>query len=296
VEEKMKQGGQIQEVLKRLPKHRGGSIGALLLMFYIFISVFGPMFALNDPYVQDLGLSLRGGFWSNSYVPSHFLGTDLHGRDIFARVLYGGRLTVGMGLATVLVSTSLGLIFGILAGYYGGLLDQCLMVVNDALMSFPTILLAIIFIAILGPGLDKAIVAVAFVYTPRMVRVVRGATLGIRELDYLLSAKAIGATSFRIQTKHILPNVLAPVIVQVTFSMSQAITTIAGLGFLGLGAQPPLPEWGAMLSDSLRYMMGGIWWYPFIPGLMITGIVLGFNMAGDGLRDVLDPKLKKSKK
>ena len=160
-------------------------------------------------------------------------------------------------------------------------------------MSFPTILLAIIFIAVFGPGLDKAIIAVAIVFTPRIVRVARSATLSIRELDYILAARAAGVGAIMIQIRHILPNLLAPIMVQVTFSISQAITTIAGLGFLGLGAQPPSPEWGTMLSDALRYLMSKVWWYPFFPGLMITGIVLGLNMIGDGLRDALDPKLRR---
>jgi peptide/nickel transport system permease protein len=198
-----------------------------------------------------------------------------------------------MGAASVFASTLVGLVLGIIAGYFGGFIDKIVVVITDSMMSFPTILLAIILIAIFGTGLDKAIIAVAFVYTPRMLRVARGATLGIKSLDYVLAARAVGASSIGIQVRHIFPNVLAPVIVQVTFSMSQSITTIAGLGFLGLGAQPPMPEWGAMLSEALRYLMAQIWWYPLFPGILITGVVLGFNLLGDGLRDALDPKLRR---
>jgi len=289
----MKRRGQIRESLEGLWKHRSGLVGSLLLIGYLLLAIFGPLIAPQDPYAQDLSLSLRPGFWSHEYVPPYFLGTDLHGRDILSRILYGARVTIGMGIVSVLVSTCLGLILGILGGYHGGLIDQCLMLINDVMMSFPTILLAIIFIAVFGPGLDKALIAVAFVFTPRIVRVARSATLGIRELDYILAARAAGVSTVMIQIRHIFPNLLAPVMVQATFSMSQAITTIAGLGFLGLGAQPPSPEWGAMLSDALRYLLSRIWWYPFFPGLMITGIVLGFNMTGDGLRDALDPKLRR---
>lgn len=289
----MKQRGQIRESLKGLWKHRSGSVGSLLLISYLLLAIFGPLVAPQDPYVQDLGFSLRPGIWSHEYVSPYLLGTDLHGRDILSRILYGARLTIGTGIASVLVSTCLGLILGILAGYHGGLIDRFLMFINDAMLSFPTILLAIIFIAVFGPGLDKAIIAVTFVSTPRIVRVARSATLGTRELDYILAARAAGVSAVMIQIRHIFPNILAPVMVQATFSMSQAIATIAGLGFLGLGAQPPLPEWGALLSDALRYLMSRIWWYPFFPGLMITGIVLGFNMTGDGLRDALDPKLRR---
>jgi ABC-type dipeptide/oligopeptide/nickel transport system permease subunit len=284
---------QTGETFRVLWKHRSGLAGSILLIGYLLIAIFGPFLAPQNPYAQDLSLSLRPGFWSDRYVSPFLLGTDLHGRDIASRILYGARLTIGMAIASVLASTFVGLVLGILAGYHGGLLDQLLMFINDVLMAFPTILLAIIFIAVFGPGLDKAIFAVALVFTPRIVRVARSATLGMRELDYILAARAAGVSSAMIQIRHIFPNLLAPVMVQATFSMSQAITTIAGLGFLGLGAQPPLPEWGAMLSDALRYMMSRIWWYPLFPGLMITGIVLGFNMTGDGLRDALDPKLRR---
>ncbi len=286
---------QVFETAKRISRHRGGLVGAFLLLAYLVMTVFGPLIAPHNPYEQDLLLSLRPGFWSESYPPSYFLGTDLHGRDILSRILYGARITMGMGMASVFLSTILGVTLGILAGYYGGIFDDVLMIINDAMLAFPPILIAIILIAIFGAGLDKAIFAVAFVYTPRMLRVARAATLSVRSLDYIVSAKSIGASTFRIQVSHIFPNILAPVLVQVSFGLSQAITTIAGLGFLGLGAQPPTPEWGAMLSDALRYLMARIWWYPLFPGLLITGIVLGFNMAGDGLRDALDPKLRRIK-
>lgn len=289
----MRRRSQAKDTIRVLWKHRSGFVGVILLIIYLILAIFGPIIAPVDPYKQDLYLSLRPGIWSDQYVSPYLLGTDLHGRDIASRLLYGTRLTIGMAIASVIVSTCIGLILGVFAGYRGGLIDQLIMFINDCLMAFPTILLAIIFIAVFGPGLDKAILAVAIVFTPRILRVARSATLSLRDLDYILAARASGVSSTMIQIKHIIPNLLAPVMIQVTFSMSQAITTIAGLGFLGLGAQPPLPEWGAMLTDALRYLMSRIWWYPLFPGLMITGIVLGFNMIGDGLRDALDPKLRR---
>jgi len=215
------------------------------------------------------------------------------GRGVLSRLIYGARDSLTVGFIAVGIAASLGIFLGLLAGYYGGVIDHLIMRFVDIMFAFPSILLAISIMAVLGPGLEKAMIAIGIVYTPQMARVVRGSVLTVRGTVYIEAERAIGSSDFRIIVSHILPNVMAPIIVYSTLSIASAILDAAALGFLGLGAQSPRPEWGAMLADSRQYLMSGAWWAVTFPGLAIMITVLALNLFGDGLRDALDPRLRK---
>jgi peptide/nickel transport system permease protein len=214
------------------------------------------------------------------------------GRCILSRIVYGARVSLSVGFVAVGIASALGIIIGVTAGYFGRWVDSLLMRIVDILFSFPALLLAIVIVATIGQGLDKAMIAIGIVYSPQMARIMRGSVLYIKEMEYIEAQKAIGSGNYRIIFRHVIPNSLAPVIVYGTLMMASAILDAAALGFLGLGAQPPTPEWGAMLSESRFYIVTGSWWAATFPGLAIVFAVLGLNLLGDGLRDILDPRLK----
>jgi peptide/nickel transport system permease protein len=220
------------------------------------------------------------------------LGTDMLGRCILSRIIYGARVSLTVGFVAVGIATALGIAIGVTAGYYGKWIDSLLMRVVDILFSFPALLLAIVIVATIGQGLDRAMIAIGIVYSPQMARIMRGSVLYIKEMEYIEAQHAIGSSNRRIILRHVLPNSIAPVIVYGTLMMASAILDAAALGFLGLGAQPPTPEWGAMLSESRLYIVSGSWWAATFPGIAIIFAVLGLNLLGDGLRDILDPRLK----
>ena len=259
--------------------------GLVVAIFLILISIFAPLLATHNPDTQDLANRLS--------VPTrdHWFGTDELGRDVYSRLLYGGRITLGMVVSIVLLVAPLGLIVGCAAGYMGGYTDRVLMRVTDVFLAFPRLILALAFVAAIKPGVTSAIFAIALTAWPPFARLARAETLTIRNTDFIAAVRLTGASAWRIVLRHIVPLCLGSVIVRVTLDMSAIILTAAALGFLGMGAQPPSPEWGAMIATARRFILQQ-WWVPMIPGIFIFVASLGFNLLGDGLRDVLDPRLK----
>ncbi|MEW5804262.1 MAG: ABC transporter permease [bacterium] len=266
-------------------KNKLSALGMVITGMMIIMAVFAPVFAPHSPNQIDLDHRLT--------KPSadHLLGQDSLGRDIFSRIIYGSRVSVWVGFSTVTMATLLGLIFGALAGYYGGWLDGLIMRLVDILMAFPGILLAIALMAVLGPSLHNVILTLCLIGWVGYARLVRGQILYLRETEFVTAAKALGLGPFRIIFGHMLPNILGPLMVQATFGMAGNIVAEAGLSFLGLGVQPPTPSWGAMLNEGRSVLLSTPHLTTF-PGLAIMLMVLGFNFIGDGLRDAVDPKLK----
>ena len=271
--------------LRRLARHRLALLGAALVLGFLILAIFAPQIAPHDPYKFSLRNKLLP---PSSLYP---LGTDELGRDILSRIIHGTRVSLMMAVISVAIGFALGTPIGAISGFYGGLFDILVQRLVDILMAFPGILLAIVVVAILGPGLWNAMLAVGITFIPTYVRIVRGAVLELRDKEFVEAAKALGATGTRIIWRHIFPNCVAPIIVLSTLQMASAILWASGLGYLGLGAQPPTPEWGTMLGRSQTYVRVA----PHVaifPGLAIALAVLGFNLLGDGLRDALDPRLK----
>ncbi|WP_142830888.1 ABC transporter permease [Planococcus soli] len=274
---------------RRLLKNKAAVIGGLLIVFVVLMAFIGPWiittFTDYRPNQTDLTNKLQGPSASN------WFGTDSFGRDIFTRLIFGAKLTLYVGFLSVFIGGIVGVVFGIISGYYGGRVDAVIMRLMDVLLAFPGILLALAIVAVLGGSLTNVIIAVGIFSVPAFARVVRGSTLSVRKLEYVDAVRALGASDFRIIFKHILPNIMSPIIVQASLRIATAILTGAGLSFLGLGAQPPAPEWGAMLNEGRQYMFeaGHV---ALFPGLMIVLVVLAFNIFGDGVRDALDPKMK----
>lgn len=271
---------------KRLSKNKAAVVGGFFILLFIVVSLIGPFFTTKDPTEVMMMNKLQppsAEFW---------FGTDNFGRDIFTRIIHGMSLTLKVGFLSVAIGGSIGVVFGIVSGYYGGKIDTIIMRVMDVLLAFPGILLALAIVSVLGGSLQNVIIAVAIFSVPAFARIVRSSTLSVRQLEYIDAVRALGATDFRIIFKHILPNVVSPIIVQATLRIATAVLTASGLSFLGLGAQPPEPEWGAMLNDGRTYMKTAPHLMLF-PGMMIAIVVLAFNIFGDGLRDALDPKMKK---
>jgi peptide/nickel transport system permease protein len=271
--------------LRRLRRNPGAVVGAIVLVALVLLTVFAPAIAPYDPIAQDSS-AIRA-------APSakHLFGADTFGRDIFSRVLYGGRMSLPVGFVAVGITAVVGVALGLVAGYYGGRLDTVIMRGVDLMLAFPGILLAMALIAILGTSLFNLMLAVGIAAIPEYTRVVRGTGLGARETEYVTAARVSGASDRALVLRHILPNVLPPVIVLATLGIAGAIILGSTLSFLGLGIQPPTPEWGNMLSDG-RSMMRHQWWIAFFPGFAIMVTVLAINLLGDGLRDALDPRLR----
>ncbi len=284
-----------QELIRRFRYNKSAVFGLILILILVFMAVFADFIAPNDPNPSppELENSLKPGFWDENGIEGKPLGTDMLGRCVLSRIVYGARISLSVGFVAVGIATALGVTIGVLAGYFGRWVDSILMRGVDIIFSFPALLLAIVIVATIGQGLDKAMIAIGIVYSPQMARIMRGSVLYIKEMEYVEAQKAIGSNNFRIIFRHVLPNSLSPVIVYGTLLMASAILDAAALGFLGLGAQPPTPEWGAMLSESRFYIVSGAWWAATFPGIAIIFAVLGLNLLGDGLRDILDPRLKK---
>lgn len=291
-QEKEKRMTRAQELTRRLRKNKTALFGLGIMIILVLSGIFANVISPNDPLAQTLSDRLKPGFWSDQGVPGMPLGTDAHGRCVLSRILYGTRATLSVGFVALFIATVIGTLFGVLSGYFGGAVDHLIMRFVDILFAFPALLLAIVIAAVLGAGLDKAMIAIGIVYSPQMARIVRGSVISVKEMDYIEAQHAIGSGSNRIIFAHVLPNVMAPIIVYSTMMLASAILDAAALGFLGLGAQPPQPEWGAMLSRSYQYIVGGAWWAATFPGLAIVLSVLGLNLFGDGLRDALDPRLR----
>lgn len=283
-----------QELIRRFRSNKSAVFGLILILVLVFCAIFADVISPNDPTPSppELEKSLKPGFWAEDGLEGMPLGADMLGRCILSRILHGARISLSVGFVAVGIAVLLGIAFGVTAGYYGGWADSILMRIVDIMFSFPGLLLAIVIVAVIGQGLDKAMIAIGIVYSPQMARVMRSSVLYVRETEYIEAQRAIGSSNWRIVFRHVIPNSMAPIIVYGTLMMASAILDAAALGFLGLGAQPPNPEWGAMLSDSRLYIVSGAWWAATFPGIAIVFAVLGLNLLGDGLRDILDPRLK----
>lgn len=268
-----------------LTQNKAAVIGGFIILFYILMMMFAPFIAPYDPF----DISLEDKLTPPS--AEHWMGTDDKGRDIFSRILYGSRLSIGVGFTSVLFGAFFGITLGLLAGYYGKWIDTIISRILDVMLAFPGILLALAIISALGPSLINVTIAVGVFSIPLFARIVRGSTMEVKQLEYIDAIRTLGANDFTIIFVHILPNILSPIIVQGSMRLATAILSAAGLSFLGLGAQPPSPEWGAMLSSGRDFIFSAPYMAVF-PGLMISILVLGFNLFGDGLRDALDPRMK----
>ena len=257
-------------------------LGTCIIIGLILVAVLAPLLASHNPYEQILGDRLLR--------PSvrYFFGTDSLGRDIYSRVVYGSRVTLTIAFLVAAISTPLGVLIGIVAGYLGGTVDEILMRVADVFLAFPRLILAIAFAAALGSGVENAIIAIAVAQWPTYARLARAETLNVRQNDYIQAIRVLGAGKLRIMAGYIAPMTMSSIIVRMSLDMGTIILTAAGLGFLGLGAQPPMPEWGLMVSDGRQFLVDQ-WWVSTLPGLAILVVVMGFNLLGDGIRDVLDP-------
>lgn len=282
------------ELLRRFKHNKSAVFGLIIMLFMIFCAIAADFIAPNDPYPSPplLANKLKPGFWSDEGAPGMPLGSDGLGRCVLSRIIYGARVSLTAGFVAVAIAMILGITFGVLSGYFGGWVDAVIMRIVDIMFAFPALLLAIVIVAVVGQGLEKAMIAIGIVYSPQMARIIRSSVLYIKEMEYIEIQKAIGSSHWRIIFRHILPNSIAPVIVYGTLMLATAILDCAALGFLGLGAQPPTPEWGAMLADSYSFIVSGAWWAATFPGIAILLSVLGLNLLGDGLRDILDPRLK----
>lgn len=284
-DEDIKATSPLKDSINELSKNRFAVAGLVIIIFFILLGIFAPLLTSYGYEEQQLVNRLQ--------APSseHWLGTDDVGRDIFSRIAYGARISLQVGFFAVTGALVFGTILGIIAGYFGRWVDMLISRTFDILLAFPSILLAIAIVAILGPSLENALIAIAIVNVPIFGRLVRSRVISLREEEYIMAAKAQGMKNGRIIFHHILPNSLAPIIVQATLGFGTAILEAAALGFLGLGAQAPLPEWGKMLADARDFIQLAPWTL-IAPGISIMLVVLGFNLIGDGLRDALDPRMK----
>lgn len=281
----------IQEFWHYFKRNKGAVIGLVYIVIMILIAVFANVLAPHLPAEQFRDSLLRPPAWQEGGSWQFILGTDDVGRDVLSRLMYGARLSLLVGCMVVVLSLILGVVFGLLAGYCGGAVDAAIMRLVDIMLALPSLLLALVLVAIFGPSIVNASIALTFVALPHYIRLTRAAVLVEVSRDYVTASSVAGAGPLRQMFVNILPNCLAPLIVQASLGFSNAILDMAALGFLGMGAQPPTPEWGTMLSDVLQYAQSA-WWVVTFPGLSILLTVLAFNLMGDGLRDALDPKLK----
>ncbi len=277
--------GRAYVTWRQFTANRLAVVGLLIIVALLLIAAFADVIATHNPVVGDLKNARLLPPGSTGYL----LGTDDQGRDIFSRLVYGSRLTLLVVVLVAIISAPIGLIVGTVSGYAGGWVDATLMRITDIFLAFPKLVLALAFVAALGPGIQNAIIAIAITSWPPYARIARAETLTVRRSDYISAVKLMGASPLRIIVRHIMPLCISSLIVRVTLDMAGIILTAAGLGFLGLGAQPPLPEWGAMIASGRRFILDQ-WWVAAMPGIAILVVSLGFNLLGDGLRDALDPK------
>lgn len=276
-----------RDMWDRLKKNKAAMLGLGIIGLLVFFALFGKYLTPYDPkYGGNLKESLQGP------SAAHWLGTDEQGRDMLSRIISGAAISLRVGLSAVGIALSAGMLIGAIAGYYGGKIDMILMRLMDIMLAFPSLLLAIAFMSVLGRGIDKAIIAISIVTIPQYARIVRGSVLSVKENEYVQAARAIGNPDWRIILFHVIPNILPPVIVRATLGISVAILDTSALGFLGLGVQPPNAEWGTMLGAGRAYFFNANHLVLF-PGLAITFTVMAFNLLGDGLRDALDPRIRK---
>ena len=274
-------------------ENKGAVAGLAVIVLVVLAAVFANVIAPHDPTLQNREAFLLPPAWQAGGSWSFPLGTDAVGRDILSRLIYGARFSLLIGVIVITLSLSVGVVLGLVAGFARGWIETMIMRLMDIILALPSLLLAIVIVAILGPGLVNAMISVAITYLPQFTRLTRASVITELSKDYVIASRVAGAGTLRLMFKTVLPNCWAPLIVQATLGFSNAILDAAALGFLGLGAQPPTPEWGSMLADSREFVLRA-WWVVTFPGLAILITVLAFNLAGDGLRDALDPKLKRS--
>lgn len=274
-------------------QNRGAVAGLFVFVLLVLTAVFASILAPHDPATQYRDALLLPPFWQEGGRAEFLLGTDAVGRDMLSRLIYGAQYSLFIGIVVVSIALFGGIFIGLVAGFFRGWVDALIMRVMDVILAFPSLLLALVLVAVLGPGLTNAMIAIAIVYQPHFARLTRAAVMGEMRREYVTAARVAGAGNMRLMFKTILPNCLAPLIVQATLSFSSAVLDSAALGFLGMGAQPPAPEWGTMLAEAREFILRA-WWVVTFPGLAILVSVLAINMMGDGLRDALDPKLKRS--
>ena len=276
--------GQMWLAWLRIRRNRLAMAGLIIVAVLLFVAAFAPWIAPHDPFVQNLGNRLKP-----PGTPGYWLGTDDFGRDILSRIIHGARITLYIIALVAVTAPVLGLLIGTVAGYFGGWVDAVLMRLTDIFLAFPRLILALALVAVLGPGIENAVLAIALTAWPPYARVARAETLTVRTSDYIAAIRLQGASAPRIIAGHVVPMCLPSVIIRVTLDMAGVILIAAGLGFLGLGVQPPQPEWGLMISSGRKFLFEQ-WWVATMPGLAIFIVSLGFNLLGDGLRDVLDPR------
>jgi dipeptide transport system permease protein len=284
--------GPWREFWTAFSANRGAVIGLATVAVLLFVALFAPWIAPHAPNETNSAVFLLPPAWQQGGSASYLLGTDAIGRDILSRLMHGARLSLSIGVAVVALSVVVGVVLGLVAGFFRGVLEIAIMRLMDIVLTMPSLLMAIVIVAILGPGLVNAMVAVAIVVLPHYVRITRAAVIAEISRDYVTAARVSGAGTLRLMFREVLPNCAAPLIVQASLGISTAILDAAALGFIGLGAQPPSPEWGTMLADAREFVLRA-WWVVTFPGLAILAAVLAFNLLGDGLRDALDPKLKR---
>jgi dipeptide transport system permease protein len=284
--------GPLREFWISFSANHGAVAGMATIIALLLIALVAPWLAPHLPDQTNSGAFLRPPVWQEGGSSQFLLGTDAIGRDILSRLIYGARLSLSIGLGVVALSVALGIALGLVAGFARGIVEIAIMRLMDIILTLPSLLLAIVIVAILGPGLMNAMLAVAIVVLPHFVRITRASVIAEVNKDYVTAARISGASTLRLMFSEVLPNCAAPLIVQATLGVSTAILDAAALGFLGLGAQPPSPEWGTMLADAREFVLRA-WWVVTFPGLAILIAVLAFNVMGDGLRDALDPKLKR---
>jgi dipeptide transport system permease protein len=283
----------VREFWAYFRENRGAVWGLCFFVFIVMVAIFAPLIAPHSPYEQYRDALLVPPAWTEGGQWRFLLGTDAVGRDILSRLIYGSRYSLFIGCIVVGISLVIGVVLGLIAGFFPGAVDTTIMRVMDVLLSFPSLLLALVLVALLGPSFTNAMIAIAIVQQPHYVRLTRAAVITERSKDYVTAAKVSGVRLPRLMFRTVLPNCLAPLIVQAALSFSTAILDAAALGFLGMGAQPPTPEWGTMLAEAREFILRA-WWVVTFPGLAILSTVLAINLMGDGLRDALDPKLKRS--
>lgn len=279
------------EQLSQLWRNKTAIAGLMIIVIFILVAIFAPTITPHDPLETSLYDQLKPPVWYEGGTTKNILGTDDLGRDILSRLIYGARISLMVSVISVSLAFFFGTLIGAVSGYKKGWIDNIIMRIMDIILSFPYILLAIVIVAYLGPSLENAMIAIGITYVPRFARIVRGSVLEECEKDYVTAARAIGANELRIIFLAILPNCMGPLIVQTTLNFASAILDAAALSFLGLGAQPPTPEWGAMIAQSRSLILRASW-VMTLPGLAILFAVLGFNLLGDGLRDALDPRMR----